>query len=104
MNIVWLDPAVGTSNQQAMRRGDHYSRGNERAGAEALISHVNPPDGRPGPFLGGHWQSVARVHQCLRLAGSWSGGSRDAGGLQKERSAIIDIESYRNDETEVILT
>ena len=92
MNIVWFNPAVGTSNQQTMRRGDDCSRGNERAGTEAQVSvrHVDPSNGRPGPFPGGYRQSVAWCHQGPRLAGSRIGGSRDVGGRPKWRSAITE--------------
>src|SRR5215470_10614412 len=88
MNIVWLDPAVGTSNQQAMRCRDHGSRGNKRAGAEAQVSvrHIDPSNGRPGPFSGGTGNRLLGATNALGwlsrgLAGVGTLGVHESGGL-----------------------
>jgi hypothetical protein len=101
MNIVWFNPAVGTSNQQTMRRGDHCSRGNERAGTEAQVSvrHVDPSNGRPGPFPGGTGNRLLGVTKALGWPGRGLAGvgtlgvgqSGDLPSLNEDCASVVAI-------------
>jgi hypothetical protein len=81
MNIIWLDPAIGMSNPQAVRRGNHGSRGNKCAVQKLRrpFATLTLPMADQGHSLGGTGNRLFGVTSALGWLGRGLAGVRTLG-------------------------